>query len=65
MGKLMTLRSGVQFALAWEVRAMKDHKLVFIVTTRNLATFSCIGVPDNNLKCYCMTWEDVANTTVV
>eukprot|EP01036_Dinobryon_divergens_P042387 gene42387-56320_t len=44
--------------------AMKDHKLVFVVPARNLATFSCIGVPDN-LQCYCMTWEDVANKTVL
>ena len=42
---------------------MKDHKLVFVVPARNLATFSCIGVPDN-LECYCMTWEDVADENV-
>jgi hypothetical protein len=44
--------------------AMKDHKLVFVVPAKNLAKFSCIGVPDN-LECYCMTWEDVANKTVL
>jgi len=43
---------------------MKDHKLVFVIPARNLASFTYIGVPDN-LECYCMTWEDVANTTVV
>eukprot|EP01035_Chromulina_nebulosa_P030054 gene30054-39913_t len=44
--------------------AMKDHRLVFVVPARNLATFSCIGVPDN-LECYCMTWDDVANEAVL
>jgi hypothetical protein len=43
---------------------MKDHKLIFVIPARNFATFACIGVPDN-LECYCMTFEDVANSTVV
>ena len=43
---------------------MKDHKLIFVIPARNVATFACIGVPDN-LECYCMTLEDVANTAAV
>jgi hypothetical protein len=42
----------------------KDDKLIFIIPPENFGKFSYVGVPAN-LDCYCMTWEDVANATVV
>jgi hypothetical protein len=42
----------------------KDDKLIFIIPPENFGKFSYVGVPAN-LDCYCMTWEDVANKTVV
>jgi hypothetical protein len=42
----------------------KDDKLIFIIPPENFGKFSYVGVPAN-LDCYCMTWEDVANETVV
>ena len=45
-------------------RLRKDDKLIFIIPPENFGKFSYVGVP-TDLDCYCMTWEDVANVTVV
>jgi hypothetical protein len=42
----------------------KDDKLIFIIPACNIGKFSYTGVPDN-LDCYYMTLEDVANETVL
>jgi len=41
-----------------------DDKLIFIIPRENFGKFSHVGVPAD-LDCYYMTWEDVANETVV
>ena len=42
----------------------EEDKLVFIIPADNFGKFSCVGVPDD-LPCYYMTWEEVANDTVL
>ena len=41
-----------------------EDKLVFIIPAGNFGKFSYVGVPDD-LPCYYMTWEEVANDTVL
>ena len=41
----------------------KNDKLIFVIPASNFADFSYVGVPDD-VECYCMSWEDVANDAV-
>jgi len=41
----------------------KNDKLIFVIPASNFAKFSYVGVP-NDMECYCMTWEEVANDAV-
>ena len=34
-----------------------------MIPASNFAKFSYVGVP-NDMECYCMTWEEVANDAV-
>jgi len=41
----------------------KNDKLIFVIPASNFGKFTCQGVPED-VECFFMTWEEVANETV-